>query len=190
MDPVQVVWGTESPSFTWYTRTRLVNLSEKWKMKTKKIRLGILCCRAGAGGLPSGICTVTCGMEELLPPCPGWSLTGPTKAWKMNCNNLVTDEVISIWKLKSGVLNFWFSCLESDHTGSEMSVDGGRERAGPATCAFTDLWRKEEIKEQERCVEEFSAFRGSKLKKRKKQQTTQRVKVKAHFFKKNVKWAL
>lgn len=103
-DPVQVVWGTESPSFTWYTRRPLVDLSER-TMKTTKIRLGILCCTTGQGqgGWRSG-CGVhtparvlaTYGMEESFPPRPAWSLTGWKKAWKMNLNNLITDEVISI----------------------------------------------------------------------------------------------
>lgn len=46
-----------------------------------------------------------------------------------------------------------------------MPAEGGRERAGPVTWALTHLPRDEEIKAQERLMEDLSVFRGLRFKK-------------------------
>ena len=79
--------GHESPSFAWYVSMPLVDLSERRKMKTKKIRLGILCCRAGAGRVEKAVwgphsSSRTCYMRDgrMAPTLP-WTVTQrPDKA--------------------------------------------------------------------------------------------------------------
>lgn len=154
-------------------RRPLVDLLER-TMKTMRIRLGILCTAGqGQGGWRSrcGVHTpapvlATYGMEESFPPRPAWSLTGWKKARKMNLNNLITDEVISIWNLKSGVLKFSLSCLERKWSQREWNVCWRRAwAAGPATWAFTDHRRHDEIKEQERRAEDLVSSEVSSFKK-------------------------